>query len=118
MSTKTSPHTGDWLRDGACGGRDTARFFQPQGDPRRSRRQREARAAAVCAGCPVRPECAAYALTARERCGVWGGFTEQDRARLWSLGWLDLADPRRQRVDVRRLESRLRETAGTAGSRP
>lgn len=110
MSTSVS--VGEWHRRGACSARDAARFFQPIGDPRRARRQREARAVAVCAACPVRAECAAHALTARERCGVWGGFTESDRRQLWTLGWLDVADPRRRRVDVRVLDRRLAIRAG------
>jgi hypothetical protein len=36
----------------------------------------------ICAGCPVRPECLAYALAAGERDGVWGGLTPAERARL------------------------------------
>lgn len=37
-------------------------------------------AKAVCRGCPVRSECLAYALAARERAGVWGGLTPDERA--------------------------------------
>lgn len=34
----------------------------------------------VCRVCPVRAECAAYAIAAREREGVWGGLLPAERA--------------------------------------
>lgn len=36
-------------------------------------------AVAVCLVCPVRVECAAYALAADEKAGTWGGFSEVER---------------------------------------
>jgi WhiB family redox-sensing transcriptional regulator len=69
--------------------------------------RREIAAKGVCRACPVRAECAAHALAAREPYGVWGGFTEAERLRLLSVGWEDLSDRVRGRVDVRRLEARL-----------
>jgi WhiB family redox-sensing transcriptional regulator len=74
--------------------------------------RRELAAKALCQSCPVRAECAAHALAAREPYGVWGGFTEAERIRLLATGWEDLADRVRgradvRRVDIRRLESRL-----------
>ena len=69
--------------------------------------RREAAAKVVCSGCPVRPECAAHALSTREPYGVWGGFTESERLRLFETGWDDLVDHRLGRADVRRLEQRL-----------
>jgi WhiB family redox-sensing transcriptional regulator len=36
----------------------------------------------VCRTCPVREECLEWALIARERYGIWGGTTEQERRRL------------------------------------
>lgn len=97
----------DWQRLGACRGRDSTQFFHPEGERGSTRKRREARAKALCAGCPVRPECAAHALAVREPYGVWGGFTEAERLRLLATGWQDLADRRLTRVDVRRLEARL-----------
>jgi WhiB family redox-sensing transcriptional regulator len=38
-----------------------------------------AEAKAVCARCPVRRECLAFALTTRQAHGIWGGLTEQER---------------------------------------
>jgi WhiB family redox-sensing transcriptional regulator len=97
----------DWQRNGSCRGRDSAQFFHPDGERGASRMRRELAAKALCHSCPVRAECAAHALAAREPYGVWGGFTETERIRLLAAGWEDLADRVRKRVDVRRLESRL-----------
>lgn len=97
----------DWQRHGACRGRDSAQFFHPDGERGSSRMRREAAAKVVCSGCPVRPECAAHALSTREPYGVWGGFTESERLRLFETGWDDLVDHRLGRADVRRLEQRL-----------
>ena len=97
----------DWQRFGACRGRDSAQFFHPDGERGSSRARREVAAKAVCESCPVRAECAAHSLSAREPYGVWGGFTEAERLRLLSTGWEDASDRRGLRVDVRRLEARL-----------
>jgi WhiB family transcriptional regulator, redox-sensing transcriptional regulator len=39
-------------------------------------------AKAICAGCPVRQMCLDFALSNRERDGVWGGATERERRRI------------------------------------
>jgi WhiB family redox-sensing transcriptional regulator len=96
-----------WQRLGACRGRDSAQFFHPDGERGSSRNRREAEAKSVCATCPVRPECAAHALSVREPYGVWGGFSESERLRLLAVGWEDVADRRQARVDIARLEARL-----------
>ena len=103
----------DWQRNGACRGRDSAQFFHPDGERGASRLRREIAAKAVCRTCPVRAECAAHALTAREPYGVWGGFTEAERVRLLAAGWDEVTE-RRGRVDVGRLEAEL----GLASPRP
>jgi WhiB family redox-sensing transcriptional regulator len=97
----------DWQLLGLCRGQDSGRFFHPDGERGASRGRREAAAKALCQTCPVRAECAAHALSTREPYGVWGGFTEAERLRLLDTGWEDLADRRRSRVDVIRLEVRL-----------
>jgi WhiB family transcriptional regulator, redox-sensing transcriptional regulator len=97
----------DWQRNGACRGRDSAQFFHPDGERGASRTRREVAAKTVCRTCPVRAECAAHALAAKEPYGVWGGFTEAERLRLLTTGWEDVSDPLRGRVDVLRLEARL-----------
>ena len=97
----------DWQRLGSCRGRDSAQFFHPDGERGASRGRREAAAKSVCQTCPVRAECAAHALAAREPYGVWGGFTEAERLRLLATGWEDLVDRGSGRADVTRLELRL-----------
>jgi WhiB family redox-sensing transcriptional regulator len=37
---------------------------------------------AICADCPIRPECLEYALEKDERFGVWGGMSERERRRI------------------------------------
>lgn len=54
-------------------------FFHPENERGRSKRQREARAKAVCARCPVQQECLDWALTVREPYGVWGGKSPGER---------------------------------------
>jgi WhiB family redox-sensing transcriptional regulator len=71
-----------WRLRAACRSVDSAVFFSPDAEWGRAREAREARAKAICARCPVIRECAAYALTAGERHGVWGGLSEQDRLAL------------------------------------
>ena len=39
-------------------------------------------AIAVCATCPVVEACLKHALSVREPYGVWGGMSEEERARL------------------------------------
>lgn len=107
----------DWQRLGSCRGRDSAQFFHPDGERGSSRGRREAAAKSVCRACPVRAECAAHALTAREPYGVWGGFTEAERLRLLTTDWEDLLDRARGRIDVTRLDLQLtaRAPASTTG---
>jgi len=98
----------DWQMAGLCRGRDSAQFFHPDGERGSARSRRESAAKALCHACPVRAECAAQALATREPYGVWGGFTETERTRLLELGWLDTTSQYRRRVDVSKLEDRLR----------
>ena len=72
----------EWQRHAACRGAGSSYFYSPQGERGRSRRDREERALAICAGCPVREPCAAFALAGHEAYGVWGGMTENERREL------------------------------------
>lgn len=64
-----------WRQHSACRGVDPDIFYPASDD--------EAEVAkAVCAQCPVRQPCLEYALTNRERDGVWGGATEKERRRI------------------------------------
>ena len=57
-----------WQARARCRGYGPEAFFD---DPER--------AAATCAGCPVRSECAKAGMS--ERFGVWGGLSERERRR-------------------------------------
>ena len=60
-------------------GRGRELFFGPDAEFVTARKKREAEAKAICAGCPARDACLAYALDAGEAYGVWGGLTEDER---------------------------------------
>jgi WhiB family redox-sensing transcriptional regulator len=57
-----------WRTRAACAGQHDL-FFDGR---------REAAARAVCAGCPVRRECAEFAITSAAEFGVWAGMGESD----------------------------------------
>jgi WhiB family redox-sensing transcriptional regulator len=60
---------------GACRGLDPGIFYPED--------EHEAEVAKeVCEGCGVRDVCLDYALSTREKAGVWGGATERERRRL------------------------------------
>jgi WhiB family redox-sensing transcriptional regulator len=68
---------GTWRDQARCRGVDPAVFHPLEDD--------EAAAdiaKAICEQCPVRESCLEYALTAREKDGVWGGYTARERRRL------------------------------------
>lgn len=65
----------EWAHDAACKNMDGNVFFPERGVPAET-------AKAVCRGCPVRLQCLEYALTAKERFGIWGGMSERERRRL------------------------------------
>lgn len=71
----------EWQLYAHCRGRDDL-FFHPHGEREPARGQREQAAKALCASCPVRPECAEHALEMAEPYGVWGGVTETEREAL------------------------------------
>ncbi len=70
-----------WQDRAACAGMDVLLFFGPDGEPRREREIREAKARAVCASCPVQAQCLDYALENSILRGIWGGLNEEERAR-------------------------------------
>jgi WhiB family redox-sensing transcriptional regulator len=65
----------DWRSAAACRDMDTDIFF-PASD------EEAGPAKAVCAICPVREPCLAFAMANRQEQGVWGGLTETERRRL------------------------------------
>lgn len=61
-----------WRARAACRGTDPELFFPELGGNATA-------AKAVCAGCPVRAPCLAYAVSTPERHGVFGGLDERER---------------------------------------
>jgi len=69
-----------WQFGAACRGAARVDFYPPFGRERkRDRLQREQRAKAVCATCPVTTPCLEAAVLRDERYGVWGGLTFDER---------------------------------------
>jgi WhiB family transcriptional regulator, redox-sensing transcriptional regulator len=64
-----------WRQRAACRGVDPDIFY-PVSD------EDAADAKAICAMCPVGEACLEWALSTRERDGVWGGATERERRRI------------------------------------
>jgi WhiB family redox-sensing transcriptional regulator len=57
-------------------------FFFPIGKTGRAIAEIQ-RAKAVCAACPVRAECLAFALDTHQDHGIWGGCDDDERRALW-----------------------------------
>ena len=64
-----------WQMLSNCLGVDPDLFF-----PERGASTKDAKA--VCQGCVVREDCLEYALTNREKFGIWGGMSERERRRI------------------------------------
>ena len=64
-----------WQMLSNCLGVDPDLFF-----PERGASTKDAKA--VCQGCVVREDCLEYALTNREKFGIWGGLSERERRRI------------------------------------
>lgn len=77
----------EWISRRACVGVDTAIFFPTGSDPRHSSQARK-----ICADCPVKEPCLAYALRTGV-VGIWAGTTFDERHQM--PGWTPM-----QRVDV------------------
>lgn len=78
--TAAVPGRASWRVRAACRHADTELFF-PIG--RGSRAMAEAQQAkTICARCPVRQPCLAYALATGQAYGIWGGYDEQERRAL------------------------------------
>jgi WhiB family redox-sensing transcriptional regulator len=67
-----------WMAEGSCAG-CIELFFAPAGEREAARLRREAKAAAVCATCPVLEPCRTYARRTGEL-GFWGGENDETRA--------------------------------------
>jgi WhiB family redox-sensing transcriptional regulator len=68
-----------WQLSAACRHADPAVFYHPDNERGEPRSNRVLAAKRICKRCSVRARCLNYALEARERHGIWGGFTEDER---------------------------------------
>lgn len=66
-----------WRNQAACQGIDVELFYPTAEDDIAAEP-----AKAVCDNCGVRFACLEWALSTREREGVWGGHTERERRRI------------------------------------
>jgi WhiB family redox-sensing transcriptional regulator len=80
MSSLEKHDRSGWHANAACTGDMGSVFYRPVRPERKAARvSRERLAKAVCASCPVRPECLHHAMTHDERYGIWGGMTIRER---------------------------------------
>ncbi|MEV7908058.1 WhiB family transcriptional regulator [Streptomyces anulatus] len=80
-----TPRCETWQDRAACRQVDPELFFPAVNDVTGSpgaETRAYAKAKKICARCPVRSQCAAYALARDERYGLWGGMTPRQRQRL------------------------------------
>lgn len=70
-----SAHELEWRMLGACRGLDATIFYPDDDDQAEIAKQ-------VCQECHVCEACLDFALTKREKIGVWGGATERERRRI------------------------------------
>jgi len=68
----------DWRSAGLCRGSDPLIFYPPSEDDDSLAEE----AKTICGMCAVRKPCLEFALTTREKHGVWGGLTERERRRV------------------------------------
>jgi len=78
-SLRSAPAGAPDLPGAACRTADPELFFAPEAEFVSARRRREAAAKAICAGCPARAACLAWALDTRQAFGIWGGAGEDER---------------------------------------
>jgi WhiB family redox-sensing transcriptional regulator len=70
----------NWRAEAACAGMDVKVFFPERHSPGPVRAAKE-----ICGRCPVAAPCLAYALEnwgSFGDCGIWGGRSGEERARL------------------------------------
>jgi WhiB family redox-sensing transcriptional regulator len=66
-----------WREFARCRGVDPEVFYPVSDDDEAAEE-----AKSICALCPVREACLEFALSTREKNGVWGGLTERERRRV------------------------------------
>ncbi len=84
----------EWQLHAACRTVDPELFFHPDGARGTHRAAQERAALEVCASCPVVAPCRRHSLRVPEQYGVWGGLSEDDRARIHARAPGDAPPPR------------------------
>ncbi|NKZ10780.1 WhiB family transcriptional regulator [Mycolicibacterium septicum DSM 44393] len=74
-----------WQLLARCRGEDPELFFHRDTERGAQRRMRERKAQEICSSCEVLRECRRHSLQLKERFGVWGGLTEDQRYRALGL---------------------------------
>lgn len=72
----------EWQYAGECNKYDPEIFFLPTNARDKEKQQRIREAKKICASCSVVSECLDYALTTRQKFGVWGGTSEDERRKI------------------------------------
>lgn len=75
----------EWQGQAACRGMDSSIFFHPTKERNSDRERRVAAAKAVCQQCPAINDCLSHALKVQEPYGIWGGLSENERAKMLGL---------------------------------
>ena len=71
-----------WQYNALCRQHSSNLFFPPATfEKKEDREKREAKAKAVCNGCPVKVNCLEEAKEIEEPFGIWGGLNEVERKR-------------------------------------
>lgn len=83
----------EWQERGNCATLNSEIFFLDGGERMGVKARKEAKAKAVCVGCPVINECLSHALAVPERFGVWGGTTPEERLSLQLNNNLIITNP-------------------------
>ncbi len=65
----------EWQDDANCTGANANLFFPERGAS-------TGKAKLICRECRVRPECLEFAISTREKFGIWGGMSERERRRV------------------------------------
>lgn len=93
MSDHASTGRTAWMSWAACLHANPELFFPTAAGLTGAGQAQEAKE--VCASCPVRPACLAYALTTGQQHGIWGGATEKERQTIARSGHRIASSPRR-----------------------
>lgn len=75
--TVLGTNTESWRTQAACADLGSDAFFLAGDDLAGMRKAQK-----VCAGCPVKDDCLAFAIDTNQPLGVWGGTTPNERRRL------------------------------------